>query len=193
MGLVVLSPLFVVLAILIKLDSPGPVFYRGLRVGQGGLLFRMLKFRSMVQQAEQDGPGFTADGDPRVTRLGRVLRRTKLDELPQLINVLRGEMSMVGPRPEDPRYVALYAPEQRRVLDVRPGITSQASVQYRHEEAMLARDDAEDIYVATLMPDKLRIELAYMDHMSLWTDLKVIAMTIHAVLQRHRNPLQNKS
>ena len=123
-GLTLLSPLFVFIALLIALDSPGPVFYRGQRVGRHGRLFRLYKFRSMVISADKQGPGITAAGDARITRVGRFLRRAKLDELPQLINVLLGDMSLVGPRPEDPRYVAFYTPEQRRVLSVRPGITS---------------------------------------------------------------------
>jgi lipopolysaccharide/colanic/teichoic acid biosynthesis glycosyltransferase len=132
-GLVILSPLLVALAILVKATSRGPVFYRGERVGLRGRLFRVWKFRSMTVDAERTGPGITADADPRVTRVGRFLRRFKLDELPQLVNVLAGDMSLVGPRPEDPRYVALYTPEQRAVLEVRPGLTSPASLRYADE------------------------------------------------------------
>lgn len=151
-GLIVLSPLFVLLAIWIKLDSQGPVFYRAERVGKGGRLFRMYKFRGMLDNPAQIGLGITARGDPRVTRAGRFLRGTKLDELPQLINVLHGEMSLVGPRPEDPRYVTLYSLEQRLVLSVRPGITSPASVAYRDEEAMLKDHNVDDLYTRVVMP-----------------------------------------
>ncbi len=182
-GLIVLSPLFVLLAIWIKLDSQGPVLYRGERVGKGGRLFRMYKFRGMLDGPAQTGPRITARGDPRVTRAGRLLRRSKLDELPQLLNVLRGEMSLVGPRPEDPRYVALYSPEQRRVLSVRPGITSPASIAYRDEEAMLGNDNVDDLYTRVVMPRKLEMDLAYIEHMDLWSDLKVIAMTIGALFR----------
>ena len=185
-GLVVLSPLFALLAIWIKLDSSGPVFYRGERVGKDGRLFRMFKFRSMVRDAAEMGPGLTARGDPRVTRAGRVLRRTKLDELPQLINVLRGEMSLVGPRPEDPRYVALYSREQRRILSVRPGMTSLASLKYRDEEDLLWNDDVDDLYSRFLMPRKLEIDLAYVDTRTAWSDFKVLAMTIAALFRPGR-------
>jgi len=185
-GLVVLSPLFALLAIWIKLDSPGPVFYRAERVGKDGRLFHMLKFRSMVRGAAEMGPGLTARGDPRVTRAGRVLRRTKLDELPQLINVLRGEMSLVGPRPEDPRYVALYSREQRRILSVRPGMTSLASLKYRDEEDLLWNDDVDDLYSRFLMPRKLEIDLAYVDTRTVWSDFKVLAMTIAALFRPGR-------
>ncbi len=180
-GLVVLSPLFSAIAIAIKLDSPGPVFYRAQRVGKDGRLFRLYKFRSMVADADRRGPGITATGDTRITPVGRFLRRTKLDELPQLINVLRGEMSLVGPRPEDPRYVALYTPEQRRVLAVRPGITSAASLVYRHEEQLLAGEDWETVYRTKVLPDKLAIDLAYLERRTLASDLKLILRTIAAV------------
>jgi len=180
-GLIVLSPLFVLLAIWIKLDSRGPVIYRAERVGKGGRLFRMYKFRGMLDNPAQIGSGLTARGDPRVTRAGRFLRRAKLDELPQLLNVLRGEMSLVGPRPEDPRYVTLYTPEQRRVLSVRPGITSPASIAYRDEEAMLGNDKVDDLYTRVVMPRKLEMDLAYIENMDLQSDLKVIAMTMRAL------------
>jgi lipopolysaccharide/colanic/teichoic acid biosynthesis glycosyltransferase len=180
-GLVVLAPFLVLLAIWTKLDSRGPVLYRGERVGKGGRLFRIYKFRTMVQGAAQMGPGVTARGDLRITKAGRFLRKTKLDEFPQLMNVLRGEMSLVGPRPEDPRYVALYTPEQRRILSVRPGITSLASVQYRNEEAILSHANLDDLYTAVVMPDKLKTDLVYVDHQGFWSDLRVIAMTIRAL------------
>jgi lipopolysaccharide/colanic/teichoic acid biosynthesis glycosyltransferase len=185
-GLIILSPLFPLLAIWIKLDSPGPVFYRGERVGKDGRFFHMFKFRSMARNAAQTGPGITARGDPRVTRAGRVLRRTKLDELPQLVNVLRGEMSLVGPRPEDPRYVSLYTPEQRRILSARPGMTSLASLKYRDEEELLWNRDVDDLYSRVIMPRKLEIDLAYLDTRTLWSDLKVIAMTIAALFRTGR-------
>ncbi len=181
LGLVLLSPLFVLVALAIRLDTPGPVYYRAQRVGKDGKPFRLYKFRSMVANADRRGPGITATGDTRVTRVGRFLRRTKIDELPQLINVLRGDMSLVGPRPEDPRYVVLYTQEQRRVLSVRPGITSAASLAYRHEEQLLAGADWETTYRNRVLPDKLAIDLAYLDRRTVVSDLKLIFRTIAAV------------
>jgi lipopolysaccharide/colanic/teichoic acid biosynthesis glycosyltransferase len=182
-GLLALSPLMLLIALAIKIGSPGPVFYHGQRVGKGGVPIRVRKFRSMVADASQRGPGITAAGDPRITRLGHLLRRTKLDELPQLINVLEGTMSLVGPRPEDPRYVALYTPEQRRVLAVRPGITSLASVRYRNEEQALDRPDWESFYVQRVMPEKLAIDLEYVGRASLWSDLGILARTVVALFR----------
>ncbi len=182
-GLVILSPLFALVALGIKLDSPGPVFHCGQRVGQAGRLFRVFKFRTMVVDATRIGPGITAGDDPRVTRAGRFLRKTKLDELPQLFNVIRGEMSLVGPRPEDPRYVALYTPDQRRVLTVRPGLTSLASVRYRHEAALLQGDDWERVYRERVMPDKLSIEMEYLHYASVWSDLRILVRTLEALFK----------
>jgi len=185
-GLVLLSPLFLLVGIWVRCDSRGPVFHRGNRVGRGGRPFRILKFRTMVTGAERMGPGVTAGGDPRVTRVGRLLRAAKLDELPQLINVLRGEMSLVGPRPEDPRYVALYTPEQRRTLAVRPGITSLASVQYRDEEAILTAGDLQDLYTRVVMPAKLAIELDYLERRGFLSDLRVLGLTAAALFASRR-------
>lgn len=182
-GLIVLSPLLLALALAVKLGSPGPIFYRANRVGRYGVPFKLLKFRSMVINADQIGPAVTGAVDPRITRVGRFLRRTKLDELPQLINVLRGEMSLVGPRPEDPRYVALYTNEQRQVLNVRPGITSPASITYRNEEAMLVGDDWEKHYVEQIMPAKLVVDLEYARNASLWRDVRVILGTLRALFR----------
>ncbi len=182
-GLVILSPLLLVLAVAVKLESPGPVFYRATRIGRGGVPFRLFKFRSMIAGADRQGPGITTAGDSRVTGVGRVLRRTKLDELPQLFNVLKGDMSVVGPRPEDPRYVALYTPEQQEVLSVRPGITSPASVRYRHEEAVLTGPDWETIYIQQVMPEKLSIDLEYARHASLRRDIGILAQTFLALFR----------
>ena len=177
-GLLVLSPLFAVLALVVKITSPGPVFYRAVRVGRHGENFRALKFRSMVAGADRVGPGITRAGDPRITPVGGFLRRTKLDELPQLINVVKGDMSLVGPRPEDPRYVALYSPQQRQVLAARPGITSPASLQFRNEAETLAGPGWEKLYVDEIMPRKLQIELEYLQRRTLLTDLGVIWRTV---------------
>ncbi|KXK49314.1 MAG: putative glycosyltransferase [Chloroflexi bacterium OLB13] len=183
-GLTVLSPLLLLVAILVKATSQGPVLYRATRVGRDGVLFTLLKFRSMVQNADKLGPGVTGADDARITPIGRFLRRTKLDELPQLINVLRGEMSIVGPRPEDPRYVALYTPEQREVLKVRPGITSPASVEYRSEAELLSGQDWETKYVNEVMPAKLAIDLQYVRNSSFWGDLSLILRTALAIIAR---------
>ncbi len=169
-------PLWALVALAIKLDSPGPVFYRGLRVGKGGKIFRIYKFRTMVVDAPRLGPGITRGNDPRITRVGRWLRRFKIDEMPQLINVLKGEMSIVGPRPEDPRYVAHYTPEQRRVLTVRPGMASPAFIKYRHEEEILAAagERWEEVYITQVLPDKLRMDLEYIDSQSFLGDLIIL-------------------
>jgi lipopolysaccharide/colanic/teichoic acid biosynthesis glycosyltransferase len=169
-------PLWAIIAIAIKLDSPGPVFYRGVRVGKDGKLFTIYKFRTMVVDAPNRGPGITSSKDPRITRVGRLLRKFKIDEMPQLINVLKGEMSIVGPRPEDPRYVAYYTPEQRRVLSVRPGMASPAFIKYRHEEEILAAadDDLEHVYLTQILPDKLRLDLEYIEHQSFIGDLAIL-------------------
>jgi lipopolysaccharide/colanic/teichoic acid biosynthesis glycosyltransferase len=182
-ALLLLSPLFLGVAIAIKLSSPGPIFHRAVRVGRHGVLFKLYKFRSMVVNADKIGAGITTAHDPRITPIGRFLRRTKLDELPQLINVLRGEMSLVGPRPEDPRYVALYTEEQRRVLRARPGMTSLASVRYRNEQALLSGDDWETRYIQQIMPDKLAIDLQYIERATLLSDLGVLWQTFLALFR----------
>jgi lipopolysaccharide/colanic/teichoic acid biosynthesis glycosyltransferase len=182
-GLMLLSPLFAVIAVAVKAHDGGPVFYRATRIGKDGRPFRLYKFRTMVIGADKLGPGITAGGDTRVTKMGRWLRRTKLDELPQLINVLAGDMSLVGPRPEDPRYVALYTPEQRKVLAVRPGITSAASLAYRREEQMLGGADWEATYRGQVMPAKIAIDLEYMANRSFWSDLVLIIQTATALFK----------
>jgi len=183
-GLLILIPLFALIAAGIKLDSSGPVFYRALRVGRDGAPFRMFKFRTMVTGADRSGPGITVSGDARVTDFGRFLRSARLDELPQLLNVLRGEMALVGPRPEDPRYVALYSPEQRAVLRVRPGITSPASLRFRDEVTLLTGDDWERTYVERIMPDKLAVELDYLNRRTARSDLAILWQTLVALLSR---------
>lgn len=182
--LVVLFPLLVFMAFAVKVTSLGPVFFTGRRIGRGGKPFQIIKFRTMVGNAEKIGPTVTAEGDPRVTRIGRFLRRTKLDELPTLINVLKGEMSLVGPRPETPPWIPLYTPQERNVLLVQPGITSLATIQYRHEEKLLAGKKIEEAY-PPVMRDKLRIELDYLKNRTFATDVRVIALTIMAIFQKH--------
>ncbi|HLU09339.1 MAG TPA: sugar transferase [Oceanobacillus sp.] len=182
-GLIVLSPLLLAIGLAVRLTSPGPALYKAKRVGRDGELFTLYKFRSMVADADKQGPGVTTAGDSRVTPVGRILRRTKLDELPQLFNVLRGDMSLVGPRPEDPRYVALYTPEQRAVLRVRPGITSPASVHYRDEERILQGENWETQYMTQVLPAKLALDLEYAQEANLLTDLKIILQTAKALFR----------
>lgn len=188
LGLVVLAPLFAVVALAIAATSPGPVFFRQERVGRGGRTFRIHKFRTMRVDAEKVGGQLTVGGDPRITRVGAFLRASKLDELPQLIDVVRGEMALVGPRPEVPRYVARYSAEERRVLDVRPGITDPASIEYRDESAVLARaTDPERAYVEEIMPHKLAINLAYLERRTLTSDVGVILATFVRLVRRERD------
>ncbi|MFL6663922.1 MAG: sugar transferase [Rhizobacter sp.] len=184
-GLVLLSPVLMAIAAWIKLDSPGPVFFRQERVGRFGRPFSIHKFRTMAHRPHSDGRQITVGADPRITRAGRWLRRTKCDELPQLIDVLRGRMSIVGPRPEVPRYVAQYPPAMRdKVLSVRPGITDFASLHYRREGELLARaQDPEREYVEVVMPEKLRYAAQYVDQASLATDLRLIAQTVMALVR----------
>ena len=177
-----LSPVFLLIGALIKLYDGGPVFYRARRVGRNGTIFHLLKFRSMVIDADKTGQVVTTQGDARVTPIGRVLRRTKVDELPQLWNVLVGEMSLVGPRPESPKYVALYTPTQRRVLAVPPGITSAASLKYRHEEQMLSGPNWEEVYCKEVMPAKLDIDLNYLATRTLTSDFGLVLNTVKAML-----------
>jgi lipopolysaccharide/colanic/teichoic acid biosynthesis glycosyltransferase len=181
LGLIFLLPLFGLIAIAIKLDSSGAIFFRGKRVGKDGVIFSIYKFRTMIADAAQRGPGITTGDDWRITRVGKFLRRTKLDELPQLLNVVKGEMSLVGPRPEDPAYVARYSPAERRVLSVLPGITSAASLAFRDEERLLQGRDWEVYYLETVMPRKLAIELEYLARRNLWTDLGIILKTLLAL------------
>ena len=178
LGLVMLAPLFAVVAIWVKLDSPGPVFYRARRVGRGGQEFTAFKFRSMRTGSDKAGPGVTVSGDPRVTRSGRVLRRLKIDELPQLINVFLGEMALVGPRPEDPKYVAKYGVEQRELLLVRPGMTSPSSLRYCHEEEVLAGPDWETTYLERVLPDKLAVDHEYVSNRTIPKDMLLILRSL---------------
>lgn len=181
-GLALFLPLMLVLALWVMCDSRGPILYRQVRVGRNGHDFRLLKFRSMRVDADRLGLITVGGRDPRVTRAGYYLRKYKLDELPQLLNVLRGDMSLVGPRPEVRKYVDLYTPEQLRVLTVRPGITDLASLRYRHENDLLAQaEDPDAYYIETVMPAKLALNLEYIDHQSFWGDLRLIGQTVVAV------------
>ena len=180
-GLVLLSPVFLILGAAVKLQDGGPVLYTSQRVGKGGKLFSIYKFRSMVQGADRVGGGLTVRGDRRVTRVGRVLRGTKMDELPQLLNVLKGDMSLVGARPENPVYVERYTAEQREILRYRPGITSPASLKYKNEEQMLGEGDSETLYLEKILPHKLSVDLAYLKRRTVFSDVIVILQTIGGI------------
>ncbi len=180
--LVLLSPLLLVFALAVALTSPGGAFFRQVRVGRGGRTFMLLKFRSMRPGSEAKGQLTIGGRDPRITGVGYFLRKTKLDELPQLWNVLRGDMSVVGPRPEVPKYVALYTAEQRAVLGVRPGITGMASLHYIDENELLARAaDPESAYIHEVMPAKLALDLRYVREQSFLLDLRIILATVGKV------------
>jgi lipopolysaccharide/colanic/teichoic acid biosynthesis glycosyltransferase len=185
LGLLVLSPVLLALALWIKLDSPGPVFFRQERVGQGGRVFRIHKFRTMVTNAERLGLQITVGADARVTRVGQWLRKYKLDELPQLLDVWLGHMSLVGPRPEVPRYVACYPADLREVvLSVRPGITDRASIEFKDENEILGRaSDPHSAYVNEVLPIKLRYYVNYVAQRSFWSDIGIILMTIRALVR----------
>jgi lipopolysaccharide/colanic/teichoic acid biosynthesis glycosyltransferase len=187
-SLVALLPLFLLVAAMVLVLDGRPVLYRAERVGRHGRTFRLLKFRTMRPDAA--GAAVTGASDPRITPVGRVLRRTKLDELPQLLNVLRGDMDLVGPRPEDPRFVALYSPAEREVLSVRPGITSPAAVRYRHEESLLAgaAGACDEVYVAEIMRPKLELDLEYVRNRSLSLDLAVLVHTAAALVAPRPEP-----
>lgn len=185
-GLILLSPIFVFIALWIKADSKGPIFFKQIRVGQYGKEFKIHKFRTMVNGAPKKGLAITVGQDSRITKVGRFLRKYKLDELPQLIDVLRGKMSLVGPRPEIPQYVNLY-PEgvKEKVLSVKPGITDMASIEMIDENDLLAKyDDAQKAYIEIIMPEKLEYYLDYVNKKNFIYDLKIIYLTIRAILLR---------
>lgn len=180
-GLIILSPLFLIIAILIKLESKGPVFYRGIRVGRYGKPFQIFKFRSMVQDAEKIGVSSTRASDMRVTRCGRFIRKFKLDELSQLINVLIEDMSIVGPRPEVQKFVDLYTEEEKAILALRPGITDWASIKFHNEGEIIEASgirDADEAYAKLIRPEKLRLQLKYVREHNLWIDTKIIFATL---------------
>lgn len=178
-GIIILSPIFVIVSIAIKLDSRGEVLFLQKRVGRYGKEFNIYKFRTMVTDAEKIGKQITVGKDSRITRVGAFLRKFKIDELPQLFNVLKGDMSLVGPRPEVPKYVALYNEEQRHVLEVRPGITDMASLRYKDENDILGKvDNPEEYYINIIMRDKLNLNLEYIEKSNLFFDIYLIIKTI---------------
>ncbi len=182
-AITLLSPLLLTIGLVIALQRDGPILYRGTRVGQFGKTFRMLKFRTMVSDAEKLGGSATANDDTRITKLGAFLRKYKLDEFPQLINVLKGDMSIVGPRPEIVEYVNLSSQEERRIVSVRPGITDWATVWDSDEGALLAgKADPERFYLENIRPVKVKLQLQYVNAQSFWTDLKIIGETMRTVI-----------
>lgn len=181
--LLVLLPVFLILAIAIKLDSPGPVFYRQLRVTQYGKKFRIFKFRTMVQNADQIGAGVTVKGDSRITKVGSFIRKTRLDEICQLIDVLRGTMTFVGTRPESVKYVEAYTPEMWATLLLPAGVTSDASIYYKSEAELLERaEDADKVYVEQILPAKMYYNLRSIEKFSFWGDIGIMFKTVFAVL-----------
>ncbi|ODS38825.1 MAG: hypothetical protein A7316_07015 [Candidatus Altiarchaeales archaeon WOR_SM1_86-2] len=184
LGLILSSPVLLLIAFLIKREDGGPVFYRGARVGRSGNPFRIFKFRTMVVNAEKLGGPSTADDDPRITKVGKSLRKYKLDELPQLINILKAEMSLVGPRPEVQHYVDMFTEEEQAILSVRPGITDWASLWNRDEGAILAGShDPEKTYMEKIRPEKIRLQLKYVRERSFFIDLRIIVQTIFTIIQ----------
>jgi lipopolysaccharide/colanic/teichoic acid biosynthesis glycosyltransferase len=178
-GIIFSLPLLALVAVLIKLDSPGPVFFRQERVGRGFRPFLIYKFRTMVQDSHAQGPSITFGRDPRITRVGWLLRKSKIDELPQLFNVFKGDMTFVGPRPEIPRYVELFKHDYEEILTIRPGITDLASLKYRDEAALLGHsDNPEEEYIRRILPDKIRLGKDYLQHSSFLFDLSLILKTL---------------
>jgi lipopolysaccharide/colanic/teichoic acid biosynthesis glycosyltransferase len=183
-GLTFLSPLFLIMAIWIRKDSKGPIFYKQIRVGKNNTEFLLYKFRSMVTGADQKGLLTVGGKDPRVTKSGYFIRKFKLDEFPQLINVLLGDMSIVGPRPEVPKYVALYNEDQKKVLSVRPGISDWASIRFSDENELLEKaKNPESLYISEIMPEKLLMNLEYIEKRNLWIDFKIIILTLRKIIK----------
>jgi len=189
-GLAVLTP-FVALAILA--DSKGPIFYRGTRVGKDGKLFKIFKFRTMIDGADKQGPKLTYRNDPRITRTGAILRRLKIDELPQLINVFLGQMSIVGPRPEDPQYVSHYTEGQRAILSVKPGITGPAQIHYVDIESHMDPSCFDEQYIDEIIPEKFRLNMLYIDNRSLALDLKILWRTFLSLFRSEINRRKNNN
>lgn len=184
-GIVFLSPVFVAVVILLKLDSKGSIFYKQLRVGLNQKNFKLIKFRTMYTDSDRASLLTIGDHDSRITRVGYWLRKYKIDELPQLMNILKGEMSFVGPRPEVLKYVELYDASQMKVLSVKPGITDWASIQYIDENKLLAAaEDPESFYINTIIPSKISQNLKYIDHHNLWVDLKIISYTLKSIIRK---------
>jgi lipopolysaccharide/colanic/teichoic acid biosynthesis glycosyltransferase len=180
--LILLLPLYVIIAVIVRFESPGPALFTQPRLGRGGRPFVIYKFRTMTWNAASIGPSITIGSDPRITRIGRILRRYELDELPTLWNVLRGDMSIVGPRPELPKYLPYYGETERRVLDVRPGMTDPATLAFRREAALLTGDDAEPTYVRCILPRKLSLNLEYVRRQGVLYDFGIIIRTLATII-----------
>jgi lipopolysaccharide/colanic/teichoic acid biosynthesis glycosyltransferase len=188
-----LSPILLIIALWIKLDSSGPVLFKQTRVGKDKKSFVIFKFRTMVVDAESKGKQLTVGNDPRITRCGRFLRAYKLDELPQLLNILRGDMSFIGPRPEVPQYVSLYNEMQLRVLSVRPGLSDEASIKYRNENLLLEEaTNPEQLYLEKIMPDKIQLNLSYIQTISFKKDIQIMIKTIVAIFIKGQLPLKGR-
>ncbi len=183
-GLILLSPVFIITAILIKLTSKGPVFYKSKRVGKDGKLFTMFKFRTMHVNADVVGPKLTYKNDPRITRLGKYLRQFKIDELPQLFNVLKGDMSLVGPRPEDPKYIVHYSEKQKEIFSIKPGITGLAQLKYINIESILNHETLTQTYVKEIIPEKYKLNKQYIENMSFSLDLKILFNTLLSIFRK---------
>ncbi|MCX8044135.1 MAG: sugar transferase [Desulfobacterota bacterium] len=182
-GLLILSPLLFIIGLFIKVSDGGPIFFFQQRIGKNFKKFRLIKFRTMVVNAEKLGPAITRGEDPRITKIGRVLRYYKLDELPQLINVLKGDMSIVGPRPEVEKYVNHFRDKYKRILSIKPGITDYAALEYRNEEDILKKyGDANDGYIRDVLPNKIALYEKYLEEMSLLTDMKIICKTLWRII-----------
>lgn len=183
-GIVVLSPVLLFIAVAVKVTSPGPVLYLGVRTGRGGRPFHIYKFRSMVTNAEQVGGTTTGLNDNRITPIGKFIRQYKLDELPQLFNVLRGDMSLVGPRPEVAEYTDAYTPSEQRILSVRPGITDLSSLRFNDLQSVVGTEDPDEVFRREVLPEKIRLRLKYVDEQSFRGDLGIIAKTAGVVLAK---------
>ena len=181
-GLIILAPLFLIVALLIKISSKGPIFFVQKRVGKDFKEFNLYKFRSMVVNAPKKGLQITSSDDPRITKIGRILRKTKLDELPQLINVIKGDMSLVGPRPEVKKYVDLKKDEYKKVLSIRPGITDKAAIEFVNEEEILKEyEDKEEAYINKILPQKIKLYNKYIDNINFLEDIKIILKTLKVI------------
>jgi lipopolysaccharide/colanic/teichoic acid biosynthesis glycosyltransferase len=188
LGLIILTPLLLLIGLLVKLTSRGPILYRGVRTGRYGQPFRIYKFRTMVQDAERRGGMSTARNDPRITRPGKFLRKYKLDELPQLLNVLKGEMSFVGPRPEMPEYTRLYQDEELLILTVRPGITDYASIEFVQLGELLGDEEPDRIYEEKVRPIKNALRVKYVKEQSFWNDIRLIVQTLRRITESNAAP-----
>jgi len=182
---IILSPIFLIASILIKIETPGTVTFAQERIGRGGKSFKLYKFRTMVKDASKIGPLITTKNDPRITKIGRLLRKFKIDEMLQIANIIKGDMSVIGPRPEIKKYIDVFKKDYEEVLKIKPGMTDYALIAFRNEEEILAKfNDIEEGYIKEVMPEKIKLYKKYMDEMSLLTDIKIFFLTIWEILKR---------